>query len=159
MIAQRDMDVPLRPTGISRIERLFRIVGRLDIDKADVKRYEEFVHRKIADLLLVGQAHAKANGRRVITPHDLPITKGLQECIHDFIELDEQIGLGSLLDHITPRPPLDLPIADETDARLGKIAGGLSVALVRAFKITDPELKNPRTEHWDRLFQIFDLLL
>jgi hypothetical protein len=37
--------------------------------------------------------------------------------------------------------------------------GGLSVALARAFKIIDPNLKNPATEHWRRSFQIFDLML
>jgi hypothetical protein len=42
---------------------------------------------------------------------------------------------------------------------LPAIAGGLSVALARAFKIMDPELKHPVTEHWERAFQIFDQLL
>jgi hypothetical protein len=37
--------------------------------------------------------------------------------------------------------------------------GGLRVALVRAFKILDPDLKLPAAEHWQRSFQIFDLLL
>jgi hypothetical protein len=30
---------------------------------------------------------------------------------------------------------------------------------VRAFKILDPELKHPAAEHWQRSFQIFNLLL
>ena len=29
----------------------------------------------------------------------------------------------------------------------------------QAFKVLDPELKNSRTEHWDRSFRIFHLLL
>jgi hypothetical protein len=33
------------------------------------------------------------------------------------------------------------------------------VALARSFKIIDPDLKNPQTVHWERCFQIFDLLL
>jgi hypothetical protein len=37
--------------------------------------------------------------------------------------------------------------------------GGLSVALARAFKIIDSDLKNPQTEHWQRCFRIFDLLM
>ena len=47
----------------------------------------------------------------------------------------------------------------ETEARLPSIAGGLSVALARAFKIIDLSLQNPSSEHWDRAFRIFDLLI
>jgi hypothetical protein len=158
MTAQGETQVT-RATGIRQIERLFRLAGPIDIDKSDVKRYEEFINRKIADLLLIGQAHAKADGRPAIEPHDLPITKGLQECIHDFVELDERAGAGSFLDRVTARPPLDLAIADETDQRLADIAGGLSVAAGRALKVIDPELKNPQAVHWERLFALFDLML
>jgi len=34
------------------------------------------------------------------------------------------------------------------------------MALARSFKIIDPDLKNPQARrHWERSFQIFDLLL
>jgi hypothetical protein len=33
------------------------------------------------------------------------------------------------------------------------------VALARSFKIVDPKLKNPSSEHWQRSFEMFDLLL
>jgi len=33
------------------------------------------------------------------------------------------------------------------------------VALARTFKIIDPALKNPQSEHWERSQRIFDLLL
>jgi hypothetical protein len=39
------------------------------------------------------------------------------------------------------------------------VAGGLSVALARTFKLIDPDVKNPQTAHWERAFQIFALLL
>jgi hypothetical protein len=104
-------------------------------------------------------ATAKANGRGIIAPFDLPITKGLQESICAFKTIDETIELEPILDHLTHRPPLDLRYSDETEAVLPDVAGGLSVALARAFKIIDPNLKNPATEHWRRSFQIFDLLL
>ena len=80
-------------------------------------------------LLLRGQATAKANGRDVIEPHDLPITKGLQESIQAFGALDEDIELKAILDHITARPPLHLAIGAEAESKLADIAGGLSVAL------------------------------
>jgi hypothetical protein len=145
--------------SISRFERFFRRVAGLDVDKADLRRHSEFVNRKVYDLLLVSQAHAKANGRDVILPLDLPIPKGLQECIHDFADLDEELDLAEILDQLTKRPPLDLAYSDEVEARLPAVAGGLSVALARSFKVIDPGLKNPTTEHWERAFRLFDLLL
>ena len=55
------------PSGsIHKFERLFRMAASLDIDKSDVDRYQDFINRKIYDLLLMGQAAAKANGHVVI---------------------------------------------------------------------------------------------
>jgi hypothetical protein len=149
----------MRVMSVTKFERFFRRAAGLNVDKADLKRYSDFVNRKIYDLLLRGQAAAKANGRDIIEPFDLPITKGLQESIHAFRNLDEEIELQPILDDLLARPPLDLAYSVETEARLPAIAGGLSVALARTFKIIDPGLKNFQTEHWERSFRIFDLLL
>jgi hypothetical protein len=162
MIAQRPVDWAEPPThvmGVAKFKRLFRAAARLDVDKQDLRRYSDFINQKVYDLLLRGEADAKANGRDIIQPFDLPITKGLQESIHAFRELDEKIELKPILDQITALPPLDLAVSVETEARLPTIVGGLSVALARSFKIIDPDLKNPQTVHWERCFQIFDLLL
>ncbi|MEV5752401.1 DUF1931 family protein [Actinoallomurus sp. NPDC052308] len=147
------------PTGIPQFQRLFRAAASLDVDKDDLKRYDDFVDGKIHDLLLIGQAHAKANARDVIQPHDLPVTKGLQECVHEFRRLDEAIDVESLLERLAKHPPLDLAVAEETEGRLPELAGGLTVALARAFKLIDTKLKNPHTEHWERVTRVFDLLL
>lgn len=117
------------------------------------------MNAKIYDLLLRGQAAAKANGRDIIEPFDPPITNGLQERIHEFRDIDEQIELKPIRDHLATLPALDLAYGEETEAQLPEIAGGISVALARSFKIIDPELKNPRSEHWERSQNIFDLLL
>jgi hypothetical protein len=95
----------------------------------------------------------------MIQPHDLPITKGLQESIQKFKGIDEDLELKPILDELTARPPLDLGYSAETEARLPDIVGGLGVALAHSFKIIEPDLKNPMTEHWERSFRIFDLLL
>lgn len=145
--------------AIAKFERFFRVAAGLDVDKSDLKRYSDFVNAKIYDLLLRGQAAAKANGRVIIEPFDPPITKGLQEQIHAFRNIDEQIELKPILDHLAARPPLDLAYSEETEARLPELAGGISVALARTFKILDPELKNPQSEHWERSQRIFDFLL
>jgi hypothetical protein len=55
--------------------------------------------------------------------------------------------------------PLDLVPSEETQGRLPGIAGGLSVALARAFRVVDPKLPNPHTNDWERAFRLFDLLL
>ena len=145
--------------AVTKFERFFRVVAGLDVDKQDLRRYSDFVNQKIYHLLLRGQATAKANGRDVIEPHDLPITKGLQESIPAFGALDEDIELKAILDHITARPPLYLAIGAETASKLADIAGGLSVGLAHTFKLIDPTVKNPATEDWERAFKIFNLLL
>jgi hypothetical protein len=145
--------------GVTKFERFFRAAAELDVDKQDLKRYHDFVNRKIHDLLLRAEATAKANGRDIVDPQDLPITKGLQECMHAFKKLDGEIQVDPILEQITPRPPLDLAMRDMTEAKLPEVAGGLSVALARAFKIIDPKVKDPATEEWERAFQIFNLLL
>ena len=50
-------------------------------------------------------------------------------------------------------------LSDEAEARLPEIAGGISAALARCFRILSPDLRNPRTEHWEQAHRIFDLLL
>ncbi|MEV5721977.1 DUF1931 family protein [Amycolatopsis mediterranei] len=77
--------------GAARSERFFRIAASLDVDKSDLKRYDEFLDRKIHDLFVVAKATAKANRRDVIEPRDLPITKGLQERMHEFSKLEEDV--------------------------------------------------------------------
>jgi hypothetical protein len=145
--------------GVARFERLFRMAAGLDIHKQDLKHYSDFINHKLYDLLVRAEATAKANGRDVIRPWDLPITKGLQESIHAFRQMDEEIALQPILDQLSARPPLDLAYSEETEARLPQVAGGLGVALARSFKIIDPDLKGPEAKHWQRSFSIFDLLL
>jgi hypothetical protein len=72
--------------GIAKFERFFRVTAGINVDKAELKRYSDFVKQKIYkqkiykqkiyDLLIRGQATAKANDRLIIEPFDLPITKG-----------------------------------------------------------------------------------
>jgi hypothetical protein len=145
--------------GIARFERFFRLAASLDADRNDIRRFDDFVNDKIYDLLLRGVANAKANGRDIIEPHDLPITKGLQESIHAFKAIDAEVSLDAILEQLTRQPPLDATYSDETRDKLPQIAGGLGVALARTFPILDPDVKNPQSEHWDRATRIFDLLL
>ena len=120
--------------GLVKFERLFRAAGGVTVDRDDVNRYLNFVNDAIYDLMVIGQATAKANVRDVIEPWDLPITKGLQESMHQFEKLEEEIELQPILESLAARPPLDVTLDEETQARLPLIFGGISVALAKTFK-------------------------
>jgi hypothetical protein len=135
------------------------VVASLDVDRNDLRRYEEFVNAKVRDLLVRAEATAKANDRDVIQPHDVPITKGLQERIHEYRSIEALLEIEPAVDSITLRPQLDLAYSDETEAQLPALAGGLSVALARSFKVIDAQVKNPRSEDWERVVALFDLLI
>jgi hypothetical protein len=161
MIAARPADInpPPRVMGIPQFERLFRRAAEVNVDKMDLRHYSDFVNRKLHELLSVGEEAARLNGKNTIEVFHLPIAKGLQNCIGEFRKLDEEIELAPILDQLAARPPLSLPYSEELEASFPAFVGGLSVALARSFKIIDPLMKNPSSEHWRRSFQIFDLLL
>jgi hypothetical protein len=146
-------------TAIPKFERFFREVAEIDVDKSDLRRYGDFVNQVLYDLLIRAQATAHANVRDVIEPTDLPIAKGLHDCIEQFRTLDANLQLQPVLDALTNRPPLDLAYSDELVAQLPRIAGGISVALARSFKLIDPKVKNPASPEWERSFRLFQLLL
>jgi len=56
-----------------------------------------------------------------------------------------------------PRKPRST--SEETRRRLPLIAGGLSVALARTFRILEPQRHNPGTAEWQKATDVFDLLL
>lgn len=145
--------------GVSKFEQLFRKAAGLDVDKDDLRRLNDFIAGKLHDLLTRAVAAAKANARDVIAVHDLPITKGLQESIHAFRALDEVIEAQPVLEQIARLPYVGLDYDEEVAARLPEVAGGIVTALARTFRILDPDLKNPQTEHWDKAQAIFDTLL
>jgi hypothetical protein len=146
-------------TQIARFERLFRKAGGLDVDKEDLRRYQDFVDRKVYALLVRAQEVASLRGHDQIEPLDLPITAGMGGCIDAFQKLDEEIELLPILDRLARFPELDLDYALETKAWLPHVVGGLSVALARSFHILEPGLKNPQTKHWEHSIRMFDLLL
>ncbi|MDR6981099.1 hypothetical protein J2X68_007841 [Streptomyces sp. 3330] len=145
--------------GVSKFERFFRAAASLDVDKNDLKRYGDFVNAKLYDLLVVGQASAKAHGKDTVEPWDLPITKGLQESIHRFRQLDEEVELKPILEQLATHPPLDRTPTQEAEERYPEIIGGLSLALAETFRIMYPDVKNPQTSHWEGVTAVFDRLL
>ena len=145
--------------GVPEVRRFFRAAGDVDVDKDDVKRYWQFVDEKVDDLAIAGRDSARWNGRDVIAPQDLPITKGLQEQMRAFSDLGEAEELRRLLRESLRRPPADVTFGEETEDVLIEVFGGISVALARSFRVVDPQVRNPSTGDWDRAFDLFGLLL
>ncbi len=145
--------------GVSQFERLFRQAASLDVDKSDLKRMSNFINQKLYDMLIVAQANAKANQRDLIEDYDLPITLGLKNTIREFKQMEVGLALEPILARLAKLPPLSLGYGASVEKKLPEIVGGLVVALAKTFKIIDPEVKNPQTEHWEKAEQIFSLLL
>lgn len=145
--------------GFTEFERFFRKAAQIRVDRDDVKRYLDFVNDVLYDMLLIGQATAKANARDIIEPWDLPITAGLQQCMHQFGRIDEDIELRPILESLAARPPLASALSEETQARLPLLFGGISVALARTFHVLDAELTAVHTDEWDRAFSVVQILI
>ena len=146
------------PSGIPTFERFFRSVASIKIDKNDVRRFREFVDEQIDDIAIAGRNSAKWNGRDVVVPQDLPITKGVQERMREFDKLEEAEEIRELLRQAVRQPPGDVTFAEDTERLLPELFGGLSIALARSFRVVDPKVSNPSTEHWDRVFTLFRLV-
>jgi len=113
----------------------------------------------VPDLIVRAEAIAKANTLNVIEPYDLPVPRGLQDRVNEFRKLDEALGLEAEFDRLVKRPPTDLDYSEDTERKLVSVAGGLSLALARSFKVIDPEVKNPSSRHWEQAYALYDLVL
>ena len=144
--------------GIPEVKRFFREAGDVDVDKSDIDRFRAFVDEKIDDIAVSARDTARWNDRDVIAPQDLPITKGLQERMREFDQLDVADEVRELLRATVRRPPGDVTFAEDTERLLPELFGGLSIALARSFRILDPRVVRPGAEHWDRAFAVFELV-
>jgi len=147
------------PSGIPVFERFFRSVASIKIDKNDVRRFRQFVDEQIDDIAIAGRNSAKWNGRDVIVAQDLPMTKGIQERMREFDKLEEAEEIRELLRQVVRQPPADVTFAEDTEQLLPELFGGLSIALARSFRVVDTTVSNPSTEHWNRVFTLFRLVL
>ncbi|WP_369803897.1 DUF1931 family protein [Mycobacterium sp. 1274761.0] len=139
-------------------ERFFRSAAGIKVDKNDLRRFQEFVDEQIDDFSIAGRDAAKWNGRDVIEPQDLPITKGVQELTREFAKLDEADEVRDLLRQQVRRPPSDVTFGEDTESVLVDLFGGMSIALGRTFRVIDPTSENPTTQDWDRAFALFKML-
>ena len=146
------------PTGIPLFERFFRSAAGIKVDKNDLRRFREFVDEQIDDISIAGRDTAKWNGRDVIEPQDVPITKGVQELTREFDKFEEAEEVRNLLRQQVRRPPADVTFSEDTEQLLVDLFGGLSIALARSFRVIDPASENPSTQDWNRAFALFRML-
>ena len=146
------------PSGIPLFQRFFHSVAGIKVDKNDVRRYREFVDEQIDGIAIAGRDTARWNGRDVIVPQDLPITRGVQERMREFDKLAEAQEIRDLLRQLVRRPPADVTFDENTEEVLPELFGGLSIALARSFRVIDPTLENPSTQQWNQAFELFGLM-
>jgi hypothetical protein len=136
--------------GLPVFERFFRSVAQLELDKNDVRRFRGFIDEMVDAIAIAGRNSASWNGRDVIAPQDLPITRGLQERMREFDEFDEADEIRDLLALSARTPPADVTFSTETEDLLPELFGGLGIVLARTFRRVDPRVVDPGSEHWDR---------
>jgi len=145
--------------GSKKLQKLFRRVNGLEIDKSDVKRTSDFIGKRLHTLLIQGEVTAGANGRDIINYQDIPITNGLQMAIHDFKEIDQELELAPILEHLATLPPLRKKLSDTLEMKLPLLVGAITVTLARIFRIVNEEVKNPTSREWEQVEKIYDILL
>jgi hypothetical protein len=145
--------------GYTRMREFLRRSAGIDIDKSDMDRLSDLIGRKLNDLLVIGVRNASYNKRDIVMEPDLPLTKGILDHIRVFRRYEEAIDLKPILDHLATYPPLERTLSLDVEATLPDIAGTLAMLAGQAIKIIDPEVKNPGSDMWDRVFGLMELLL
>jgi len=147
-----------RVVGFKKLEAVFRKAAGIDLDKSKADRITDIIEKKFHDLLLVAVEKAGYNGRDVIMEPDMPITKGFEESLRQFKELEEEVNLQDVLAFLEKIPPLKYPISVELEAKLPEYIGALMLIIARVLKEIGAGRK-PSSEDIDKCEKILDLTL
>ncbi len=147
-----------RVVGFKKIEAVFRKAAGIDLDKSKADRITDIIEKKFHDMLLVAVEKAGYNGRDVIMEPDMPVTKGFEESLRQFKELEEEVELQDVLQFLEQIPPLKYPISAELEAKLPEYIGALMLIIARVLKEIGAGRK-PSSEDIDRCERILDLTL
>ncbi len=145
--------------GFTKLEALFREAASIDIKKGHAKEITDYVEEKLVAFLIAAERNTKMNGRDVIWESDLPITKGLQETIIAFKELNEEIEMQNVLSFLTTIPPLKYPLSDELEQKLPVIVGALLVVMAKIMKTVDDNDRALDHDTISKTKKIMDLTL
>jgi hypothetical protein len=147
-----------RVVGFKKLEAVFRKAAGIDLDKSKADEIIDIVEKKFHDMLLVAVEKAGYNGRDVIMEPDMPVTRGFEESLRQFKELEEEVSLEDVLAYLEKIPPLKYPISADLEAKLPEYIGALMLIIARVLKEIGAERK-PSTEDIERTKRILDLTL
>jgi len=145
--------------GAHKIELLFKKAAGLKADKSKVKQISDVIDEKLYDLLLVGEMNAKYNDRDVIWYSDIPLTKAFRESMNKFRELEEELELKPILDHLASLPPLKYGLEIELENRLPEIAGTIIYILASIIKEFSPKDRTISAEEFEKGVEILNLMI
>jgi len=120
--------------GFTKLEALFRKAASIDIKKGHAKDITDIVKEKLIELLIAAERNTNMNDRDVIWESDLPITKGLQETLILFKEMNKELDMQDVLNSLTLIPSLKYPLSTELDEKLFVITGALLVVMAKIMK-------------------------
>jgi len=147
-----------RVVGFKKLEAVFRKAAGIDLDKSKADEIIDIVEKKFHDMLLVAVEKAGYNGRDVIMEPDMPVTKGFEESLRQFKELEEEVELQDVLQFLEQIPPLKYPISAELEAKLPEYIGALMLIIARVLKEIGADRK-PSKEDIEKTSRILDLTL
>ncbi|NPA87946.1 DUF1931 family protein [Caminibacter pacificus] len=147
-----------RVVGFKKLEAVFRKAAGVDLDKSKADEIIDIVEKKFHDMLLVAVEKAGYNGRDVIMEPDMPVTKGFEESLRQFRELEEEVDIKDVLQFLEQIPPLKYPISAELEAKLPEYIGALMLIIARVLKELGAERK-PSKEAIEKTGRILDLTL
>ncbi len=145
--------------GVHKIEKLFKEAVSLRLDKSKVKEISNIIDDKLYDLLVVAQENTKYNGRDVIWFSDVPLTKAFKESMKKFQELEEELELKQILEHLAELPALRYDLEVELEQKLPLIAGTLLYILAHIAKEFSPKDKSLSSEDLKRVTDILNLMI
>ena len=145
--------------GVHKIEKLFKEVASLRLDKSKVKEISDIVDDKLYDLLVVAQENTKYNNRDVIWFSDVPLTKAFKESMLKFEELEEELELEQILEHLAGLPVLRYDLEVELEQKLPLIAGTLLYILALVAKEFSPKDKSLSSDDLKKVTDILNLMI
>ena len=145
--------------GYNRLKEFLRRSAGIDIDKSDMKTLSDLIANKLNDLLVIGVRNASYNDRDIVMEPDLPLTKGFLEHRQAFRRFDERIELKPILDQLATYPPLERSLSADVEAMLPELAGTLAMLAGATMKVIEPDVKQPDSAMWDKVFTLMDVLL
>ncbi len=146
-------------TGVHKIEALYKKAAGLRIDKSKVKMISDVVDQKLYDLLVVAEANARYNNRDIIWMCDVPLTKAMKESMQRFKELEEELELQPILDHLATLPPLKYALEEELEKKLPDLVGTLIYILANITKEFSPKDKTISIDEMEKAETILNLVI